>query len=212
MPKILSVSALMLLVVLALPAAWADPLATAKNPAVTAEDRVMGKTDAPVALIEYASLTCPHCAAFEENDLPKIKKQWIDTGKVKLIYRDFPLDRFALDAAMIARCAPDKRYFEFIESFFDSQDSWVPATDPLAALKGIARLGGMEPDAVDRCLADKKLQKAVIEMELQAKNDYGVNSTPTFFIIGANGTTKLVGDQPEDAFDKALTAALPKKN
>jgi protein-disulfide isomerase len=210
MSKILSSALVLLAVFAAVPTASATTGSATQMPVVRPEDRVLGKDSAPVAMIEYASLTCPHCAAFEQESLPKIKKRWIDTGKVKLIYRDFPLDGYALKAAMIARCAPDGRYFEFVESFFESQESWVTADDPLKALEGIARLGGMEPDAIKRCLADKNLEKAVINQELDAKKDFGVDSTPTFFVIGANGTKKIEGAQPIQDFDAALAAAMPK--
>src|SRR5216683_4062242 len=83
----------------------------AEAPSVTPKDRVLGQADAPVTIIEYASLTCPHCAAFDRDTLPKIRQNWIDTGKAKLVYRDFPLDGWALRAAMVARCAPPERYF-----------------------------------------------------------------------------------------------------
>lgn len=207
MPKILSLALLIFCIAVAAPAAWADD---AKTPAVTAADRVLGKADAPVTIIEYASLTCPHCAAFERQDLPTIRQEWIDTGKAKLIFRDYPLDRYALQAATIARCAPNDRYFAFIESFFEGQIGWATASDPVEALKRIARLGGMDGAAVDKCLADTKVQEAIVAGEAQAKNDYGVDSTPTFFILGANGSTKLVGDMPYADFVKALNAATPK--
>ena len=210
MPKILSATVFLLVAFLVVPAAWAATGSTAKTPVAASDDHVLGDAKAPVTVIEYASLTCPHCAAFEQKNLPKIKKAWIDTGKVRLIYRDFPLDHYALEAAMIARCAPEDRYFQFIESFFDAQENWVTASDPLVALEGIARLGGMAPDALERCLADKRLEKSVIDTEMTAKNDYGVESTPTFFIIGPNGTTSLIGDQSYDDFGKALAAAMPK--
>jgi protein-disulfide isomerase len=188
------------------------PAATAqtKMPAITAEDHVLGKPDAPVAIIEYASLTCPHCAAFEKESLPKLKSDWIDTGKAKLVFRDFPLDRLALAASLIATCAPPDHYFSFIETFFGTQENWARAANPTDALKGIARLGGMNGSAVDICLADKTLQDKIVQTELAAKNEYGVDSTPTFFILGVGGDNKLVGDQPYDDFTKALLAASPK--
>jgi len=205
MPKILSTAFVLLCVATALPAAAAD-----KTPVVTPQDHVLGKAAAPITIVEYASLTCPHCAAFEKDTLPSVKKNWIDTGKAKLVFRDFPLDRYALTGSLIAQCAPPDRYFAFIESFFDGQDSWVRAGDPVVALKGIARLGGMNEAAVDKCLADEKLQKTIVRTEMQAKNDYGVDSTPTFFIIGADGANKVVGEESYDDFSKALIAASPK--
>jgi protein-disulfide isomerase len=210
MPKILSVAALLLCVAVVgirVPTALADD----KTPKVTAADRVLGKSDAPVTIIEYASLTCPHCAAFEQEKLPLIRKDWIDTGKVKLVYRDFPLDGAALLAATIARCAPEDQYFAFVGSLFESQSRWVLAQDPVDALKRVVRLGGMDGATVDKCRADTKLQDAIVAGAEAAKNDYGVESTPTFFVLGPNGTsTKLVGDLPYADFAKALGNAMPK--
>ncbi len=183
MPKILSVAALLCVAVVGVrvPAALADD----KSPKVTAADRVLGKSDAPVTIIEYASLTCPHCAAFEQEKLPLIRKDWIDTGKVKLVYRDFPLDGAALLAATVARCAPADRYFGFVGSLFESQSRWVLAQDPVDALKRVVRLGGMDGAAVDKCRADTKLQEAIVAGAEEAKNDYSVEFHPHFFHPGA---------------------------
>ena len=203
---------LLMLSVLALTTGWVGQQAWAddKGPVQAPDDQVLGKPDAPVTIFEYASFTCPHCAAFTKETLPKIKSAWIDTGKAKLIFRDFPLDQIALKAAIVAHCAPEGRYFTFVEAFFDSQDNWARATDPVAGLKGIARLGGMNSETFDKCLKDEAIQNKTIESELTAKNSYGVDSTPSFFVVGANGTNKLVGEQPFDDFNRALVAAQPK--
>src|SRR6516165_8332780 len=96
---------------------------------ITKDDRILGSLEAPITIVEYASLTCPHCAHFANDVLPEIKKAWIDTGKAKLVLRDFPLDEPALRAAMIARCAPPDRYYAFAETFFAAQEKWVRTTD-----------------------------------------------------------------------------------
>ncbi len=181
-------------------------LAQEQTPQQTPEDRVLGKADAPITIFEYASLTCPHCAAFDRETLPKVKENWIDTGKAKLIFRDFPLDGLALRAAMLARCAPPDRFYGFIDTLFQSQQTWEHAKDPIEALEHIARLGGMTEDQFKSCMKNEQVSNAVVGSETLAQKEYGVNSTPTFFING----TKLEGAQPYDAFDKALTAALPK--
>jgi protein-disulfide isomerase len=178
----------------------------AEAPSQTPKDRVLGKADAPITIIEYASLTCPHCAAFERETLPKIKENWIDTGKAKLIYRDFPLDGWALRAAMVARCAPPERYFGFIEALFDNQNTWARANNPEQALGRIAKLGGISEDKFQSCIKDEKLADAVSASRVVAEHEYGVESTPTFFVNG----TKLVGEQSYADFEKALNAALPK--
>lgn len=211
MPKILS-GVLLLFFAAALglraPIAWADD---AKVPVLTTNDRVLGNAKAPITIFEYASLTCPHCAAFEREKLPEIRKEWVDTGKAKLVFRDFPLDGNAVVASAIARCAPPDRYFAFVGSLFESQVRWVLAQDPVEALKKVVRLGGMDGATVDKCRNDAKLQDAIFASEVQGKNDYGVESTPTFFIVGPDGvSTKLIGDLPYDDFARALSAAMPK--
>ena len=112
---------------------------------------VLGNPNAPVTVIEYASLSCHHCAEFHAGTLPKLKERYIDTGKVKLVFRDFPLEQNALRAAMIARCAGPERRERFIDVFFKQQDGWSHAKDPTAALSQLAKLGGMS-DAADRGL------------------------------------------------------------
>ena len=183
----------------------AAPLGASAQTAVPTpapEDRVLGKADAPITIIEYASLTCPHCAEFDKDTLPKIKQDWIDTGKAKLIYRDFPLDGLALRAAMLARCAPPERYFAFIDTLFQSQQSWA-RNDWEPALGRIAKLGGMSEEQFKKCMSDEALGNAVVQMRTTAANEYGVESTPTFFING----TKLTGALPYEQFDEALKKA-----
>ncbi|HYP38382.1 MAG TPA: thioredoxin domain-containing protein, partial [Stellaceae bacterium] len=105
---------------------------------ITKDDRILGNPEAPITIVEYASLTCPHCAHFANDVLPEIKKDWIDTGKAKLVLRDFPLDEPALRAAMIARCAPPDRYYAFADTFFAAQEKWVRSPDYREALARLA--------------------------------------------------------------------------
>ena len=174
--------------------------------ALAPDDHVLGKADAPITIVEYASLTCPHCAEFDRETLPKIKEKWIDTGKAKLVFRDFPLDGLALRAAMLARCAPPDRYFGYIDVLFHSQNNWARADDPILALSRIARLGGMSDQQFQACMSNKELEKSVAASRQTAEKDYGVESTPTFFVNG----TMLPGALPYNQFDQALTAAQPK--
>src|SRR5258706_11399400 len=104
--------------------------ARADEPAAGATAHVLGNPEAPITIIEYASLTCPHCAEFDKSVLPQIKQTYIDTGKAKLVYRDFPLDATALKASMIARCLPSDRYFAFIDALFKQQNNWAYSGDP----------------------------------------------------------------------------------
>lgn len=164
-------------------------------------DEVMGKADAPITIIEYSSLTCPHCAKFHTDTFPKVKSEWIDTGKAKLIFRDLPWDALAQATAMVSHCSGD-RYFAFLNTFFRTQDQWARNPTPLNAIKTIAKLGGMSEDQVDKCIADSGLLNEINARKDEALNRYKVDSTPSFIIGG-----KLYsGDMPYDEFAKLLSA------
>jgi protein-disulfide isomerase len=168
---------------------------------ISNDDRVLGSPDAPITIVEYASLTCPHCAHFANEVLPEIKKEWIDTGKAKLVLRDFPLDEPALRAAMIARCAQPDRFYAFADTFFASQDKWVGARDYREALARLAKLGGMGKDEFDACLKNTSLENRIVEQRLMASKELDVNSTPTFFINGS----KFTGAPTAEEFNKVLS-------
>jgi protein-disulfide isomerase len=174
--------------------------------APTGEDRVLGKPDAPITIIEYASLSCPHCAHFATGVLPKLKEKWIDPGKVMLVFRAFPLDEPALRAEMVARCAPPERYFPLVETLFATQDKWVIAKDWQAPLQRIAQLGGVPKTKFESCVGDKALEDQVAQSRLTASTQLGVNSTPTFFVNG----TKFDGEPTFEAFDKVLSGLAEK--
>ena len=174
--------------------------------AISKDDRILGSPTAPITIVEYASLTCPHCAHFTDEVLPEIKKKWIDTGKVKLVLRDFPLDDEAVHASMIARCAPHDRFYAFIDTFFADQANWAAAPDYQAALSRLAELGGMSKDEVDSCLKDATLENQVLASRLVAANQLGVNATPTFFVNG----TKFTGAPTVEEFDKLLSGLSAK--
>ena len=165
-------------------------------------DEVLGKADAKITVIEYSSLTCPHCAKFHADTFPQVKKDWIDTGKIKYIVRDFPWDPMAQAAAMISHCSGD-RYFTFVDTFFHSQANWLRAADPLSALKGIARLGGMPADEVDKCLQNSQLLNEITARKDDGEKVYSVDSTPTFIINGKS----VSGDKDYDSFAKLLKDA-----
>ena len=167
---------------------------------ITKSDRVLGNPDAPITIVEYASLTCPHCAHFAGDVLPEIKKKWIDSGKAKLVLRDFPLDSEAVRASMIARCAPPDRFYAFVDTFFADQDKWVTASDYQAALTRLAELGGMSKSEVDKCLANSAVENQVLNSRLVASKQLEVDSTPTFFVNG----TRFTGEPTVEAFDKLL--------
>ncbi len=169
-------------------------------------DTSMGSADAPVTMIEYASLSCPHCAKFHEETLPKIKKEYIDTGKVRFIYRDFPFGSLAMAGAMVARCSGPEKFFGMIDILFRSQKDWVNNGNPLVNLKRIAKFGGMSGKDVDKCLREDALLVAIQKRQLEAENKYGVNSTPTFLIDGI----KMEGARPFEDFKAAIDKALKK--
>ena len=180
-----------LLVGFLLPAvAFAEILSTEE----ALSERVIGNTEAPITIIEYASLTCPHCANFHANTLPQVKKDWIETGKAKLIYRDYPLDKYAASASMIARCAPKDRYFVFLKAFYAQQKNWSSAQDPIKVLTQLAGLGGMSKDDVDVCLANEALQDGILQMRLEGTMEYEVKSTPSFIINGLKTTNLPYAD------------------
>ena len=145
-------------------------------------EAVLGASDAPVTVIEYASMTCPHCASFHANAMPALKEEYIDQGKVRLVYRDFPLDANALKAAIVARCGGEDSYFAFVDVIFTQQQRWARAPDPIAALKQLVQIGGLSGTEVDACLADKTLEEAVLSDRLSGQNEHNVESTPTFIV------------------------------
>jgi protein-disulfide isomerase len=171
------------------PAPGLPPAAVAATPdksqllKVQPNDHVMGDPNAPITLLEYASLTCPHCAAFHTQILPEIKKKWIDTGKVKLVYRDFPLDQVAAKAAQIAECAPKDRYFGVIDLIFRGQQQWATASDPISELGKPLRIAGLGEKEIKDCLANDAKANEVIA-DYKGGEVLGVNSTPTLFIDG----------------------------
>ena len=163
-------------------------------------DHVLGKADAPITIIEYASLTCPHCAEFNKEVLPEVKTKYIETGKAKLIYRDFPLDQWALRASVLARCAPADKYFGFVDVLFQNQVTWATAKDPMAALEKIGMLGGVSSAQFSACMQDKKLQDAVLAQSLQGQKEFDVQGTPTIIVNGK----KIENPQSFADFDKIL--------
>jgi len=166
--------------------------------------RIEGNTDAKLTMIEYSSLTCPHCAHFHEAILPKLRETYIDTGKMRLEMRDFPLDQYALRAAAMARCAPESRYFPLIDMIFKQQAKWTRTTDPIAALKQIGRLAGISSEQADACMSNEALLDGILKIRLGGQQDHDVNSTPTFVI----GSEKVVGAQPFETFQKAIEPQL----
>jgi protein-disulfide isomerase len=163
-------------------------------------DHVMGDLKAPITMIEYASLTCPHCAHFNTTVLPELEKKWVATGKVRLIYRDFPLDQVATKAAQLAECAGNDKYYAVLDMIFRGQGTWAAATDPIADLAKSLRIAGMGDNEVKACLANDAVATGVIN-DYRGGESLGVNSTPTIFVNGE----QFKGARSVEEFDAVFT-------
>ncbi len=147
-------------------------------------DNISGSMDAPVTLVEYSSMTCPHCANFHKLVLPELKEKYIDTGKVRYVLREFPLARIAFAAAALARCSGEKKYFPFVEMLFRQQDSWSRGPgSPAPRLFKMAKQAGFDEKFFNDCMRDKDVSDR-IQKVMDTGRDYGVNSTPTLFVNG----------------------------
>lgn len=169
-------------------------------------DMVLGKADAPVTIVEYASMTCGHCAQFHNTSYPVLKEKYIDTGKVKLILREFPLDIVAKAAFMIARCAGPDKYYPMVTTLFETQKTWAFNNNAAQALLAIAKQSGMTEAQFNTCLNDTKLAGQIDEVAKRGSTEFNVNSTPTFFINGKQISGAL---SPAD-LDKEIEPLLPK--
>lgn len=159
----------------------------------------MGDPEAPVTIVEFASLTCPHCASFHIQTFPQIKSEYIETGKARLVFGNYVFNTYDMAASMVVRCGGPRRAFPLLDLFFQSQAEWYSedAQDRLAAL---ARRAGINRAKFDACLQNGALQRHLEAMTETAATEFGVNSTPTFFINGE----ELLGAQPFDAFKKLI--------
>jgi len=210
-------SALVALTVLGLWAAGSGPLGQALLPnlaaqaqdstapatppadpaAIVVPDMIMGNPDAKVTLTEYASYTCPHCARFHEDVFKALKTDYIDTGKVRFIYREVYFDGFGLWAAMIARCGGDMRYFGINAILFETQNEWAGAQDQAAVvenLKKIGRTAGMDDTTLDTCLSDTAMAQAMVAAFQTNMTADGVEGTPTLFVNGTKYSNMSYAD------------------
>lgn len=153
-------------------------------------DVVEGKADAPVTIVEYASMTCSHCAAFHHDVYPALKKNYIDTGKAKFILREFPLDPLATAAFMLARNQGDKRG-AVVDLLFAQQKNWAFVDKPLDGLANVLKQTGLGEEAFQSALKDRQLYENVSKVRDRAAEKFGVNSTPTFFINGDKYTGEI---------------------
>ncbi|SDP12327.1 DsbA family protein [Phyllobacterium sp. OV277] len=168
------------------------------------KDIVLGKAEAPVTIIEYASMTCPHCAHFTVATLPTIKEKYIDTGKAKLILREFPFDPRAAAAFMLARCAPEDRYYPLVDVLFKQQEQWAASANAVEPLLQISKLAGFTQESFNACLTNQKLLDDVNASRDRGAKDFGVNATPTFFINGTKYAGALSVDEMSAIIDGLL--------
>ena len=167
-------------------------------------DLSLGKEDAANTIVEYASMTCPHCAEFHKTVLPELQAKYFENGQARLILREFPLDGLAVAAFMLARCAGPDRYYPMVGALFDTQETWaMPGEDGKEKLLLVAKQAGFTKEKFDQCIGDKELFNKIVETRTRGHETFGVDSTPTFFINGK----RLTGEQTLAGFEAALSGA-----
>lgn len=164
------------------------------------DDRFMGEESAPITIVEYASMTCPHCATFHKETLPELKETWIARGDARMIFRHYPLDGLALRAAALADCFEGDRFFGFVDLLFKTQENWARARDPLEALQKLAKQAGMGESQSEACLKDEAQMDKIFKKLSHARNTYEIRSTPSFVV----NDRKVEGAKSFKEFDKIL--------
>jgi protein-disulfide isomerase len=199
-------------------AAHVAPAAPKPMPTIAPTGRFIGRADAPVQIIEFASLTCSHCAAFHTQTLDALRVALVDTGKARIEFRPFPLNKPALDATKILNCLPDGQFYPFMTVLFETQDHWAYSNDYLVSLKQNAKLAGMSDAAFDACLSDKTAETKLLEQIQSDSEKYKIESTPSFVIVPTIAQTeltpdqmKLVGNRPVPDFAARVDALLTHK-
>ncbi len=179
--------------------------AAAATPDPRMTDRAVGSPDAKVVVQEWFSLTCTHCARFSQVVFPEVKAKLIDSGRIRYVYHDFPLDQVALTAAMVARALPAERYEPFVQSLFASQDRWAfsQSNDPQVELAKMAALAGMPHDVFQQTVNDQGLRQAILDEQSAGQAKYKIDSTPSFIF----GAKLFSGEMEYDAFLKQVTEA-----
>lgn len=167
-------------------------------------EKSLGKEDAPVTIVEYASMTCGHCANFHKNTLPEIKKQYIDTGKVRMIFREFPLDPVSAAGFMLARCAPEEKYFDVMDALFADQRAWAFTNAPYNSMLNFSKQLGFTQESFEACLTNQSLLDGVNAVRDKGGNEFKVDSTPTFFINGEKVSGALSFEEMSKIIDKNL--------
>lgn len=168
------------------------------------KEMAIGPEDAAVTIVEYMSMTCPHCATFHNTTFDAVKTKYVDSGKVRFIVREFPFDPRAAAAIMLARCAPENQFFPMVSVLFKQQYTWAAAEDARAELLNIARLAGFTQESFEACLTNQKLLDDVNAVRNKAAEQFGVNSTPTFIINGKRYSGAMSVEQMSAIIDPLL--------
>ena len=177
------------------------PLAGAR--AEVSDEKVLGDPGASVTIIEFASLSCPHCAEFHKTRFDWLKENYIDTGKVRFIFRDFPLNRPALLGSMVAHCADPSKYFAYLSLLFKNQEKWAFSQPVEEQLVKLARVSGMGQEKLLNCLQDEALAEKIIQSRLESQNTYNIESTPSFLV----GDALIVGVPSEERLRELIEGA-----
>ncbi|KQX59842.1 MULTISPECIES: DsbA family protein [unclassified Ensifer] len=167
-------------------------------------EMAIGDANAPVTIVEYMSMTCPHCAAFHNNTFEAIKTKYVDSGKVRFVLREFPFDPRAAAAFMLARCAPEGQYFPMISMLFKQQQQWAAAQNGRDALLQMSKLAGFTQESFEACLTNQKLLDDVNTVMQRGAKEFGVQSTPTFFVNGEHYS----GDMSVDVMSALIDSKL----
>ena len=168
------------------------------------QEKKIGDQQASIKIMEFASLTCGHCAKFHNEVFPKIKKEYIDTGKIVFTYRDFPLDKFALKASVIARCSGNDRFFSFLKVLYKKQKDWTSTQDPFKSLLKIAKLGGLKNDEIKVCVGNKSIEDGILKERLNSTKTYEIKATPTIYF----NEEKYEGDLTFEALKLKIDSLL----
>lgn len=172
-------------------------------------DHAKGSASAPITVIEYSSITCSHCAHFYNDVLPEIEKRYINTGKVRFIYREFPVDSVALKGAALAYCLPADKFYPFVAVLYKNRDAWLSSPKPEDVMTQYAKLAGLSDEKAKSCLEDTKLLDDLVALRTDAMSKYNIEATPTFIIN--DGEEKIVGARRLEAFTSAFDKLLAKK-
>ena len=168
------------------------------------ESKSFGDENAKVKIVEFASLTCGHCAKFHNEVMPILKEKYIEKGLIHFTYKDFPLDKFALKASMIARCAGNEKFFKFLDVFYKKLKDWTRTKDPFKSLLKIAKFGGLKDEELKVCIGNKSIEDGILKQRLNSSKKYDIKATPTLYLNGE----KYNGDLTIEALESKIKSML----